>query len=90
MLMQAVSGVIAIIGLVIVLTIGTQILGSAAVGCTGISGYNSTHPGSSTGWGETCVKTGTEGQAAYKLLLILPMLVAASMLMLGIRFFGGY
>lgn len=75
-----IQGVVALIGMVIVLSIGTNILGSVGFDCTGLSGN----------WSTTCGSVQTEGQAAYKLLLILPMILAASLLLLGVRFFGGF
>jgi hypothetical protein len=85
------------IGLVIVLGVGTLILGNSTMNCTGLSGYNGTirsanetFPGTaiSTGWADACLDTNTNAQSAYALLLVAVIVFAAVIILSIVRLLG--
>ena len=67
----------AFVGIAILLGISTQILGNSVTDCTGLEGYNSGTPASSTGWAKQCLDNNTQTQSAFALLIIVLIVVAA-------------
>jgi len=65
------------IGLVILLGVGTIILGNATMDCTNLTGYNTTAEASSTGWALSCLNNNTNAQAGFALLLVAVIIYAA-------------
>jgi murein tripeptide amidase MpaA len=76
------------IGLVIILGVGTLILGNSTMNCTGLSGYNTTTPAQSTGWADACLDTNTNAQSAYALLLVAVIVFAAVIILSIVRLLG--
>ena len=76
-----IMGIVGIfIAIVIMLAIGTQILGNTGFDCKGLEGYDSggTPAGSaSTGWAATCFEVSQQSQSGYNLLVIIIIVVAA-------------
>ena len=75
----------AFIAVAIMLGIGTLILGGAATDCSGITGYDSTTPASSTGWAKQCLANNTQSQAGYNLLIITLIVLAAVVVLTVVR-----
>lgn len=65
------------IGLVILLGVGTIILGNATMDCTNLTGFNTTDSSSSTGWALSCLNNNTNAQAGFALLLVAVIIYAA-------------
>lgn len=76
------------IGLVIILGVGTLILGNSTMNCTGLSGYNTVAPANSTGWADACLDTNTNAQSAYALLLVAVIVFAAVIILSIVRLLG--
>ncbi len=76
------------IGLVIILGVGTLILGNSTMDCTTLTGYNATTPASSTGWANTCVTSNTNAQSGYALLIIAIIVFAAVIILSIVRLLG--
>ena len=76
------------IGLVIILGVGSLILGNSTMNCTGLTGYNTTVPASSTGWADACLDNNTNAQAAFALLLVAVIVYAAVIILSIVRLLG--
>ena len=84
------------IGLVIILGVGTLILGNSTMNCTGLSGYNTLNSTGgttppltvSTGWADACLDTNTNAQSAYALLLVAVIVFAAVIILSIVRLLG--
>lgn len=76
------------IGLVIILGVGTLILGNSTMDCTTLTGYNASTPASSTGWAGTCVDSNTNAQSGYALLIIAIIVFAAVIILSIVRLLG--
>jgi len=76
------------IGLVIILGVGTLILGNSTMNCTGLSGYSTVAPANSTGWADACLDTNTNAQSAYALLLVAVIVFAAVIILSIVRLLG--
>ena len=87
--MEGIMGFVVIfIGIVIMVSIGTVILGSVSFDCTSLSGYNSGTPASSTGWAKACLDTQAQGESAYALLIVVIVIVAAAIILRAVGLFG--
>ena len=67
----------AFVGIAILLGISVHILGNSVTDCSGLPGYDSTTPASSTGWASQCLDNNTQTQNAFALLVIVLIVVAA-------------
>lgn len=67
----------AFVGIAILLGISVQILGNSVTDCSGLPGYDSATPASSTGWASQCLDNNTQTQNAFALLVIVLIVVAA-------------
>jgi hypothetical protein len=76
------------IGLVIIMGVGTLILGNSTMNCTGLAGYNTTTPASSTSWAGACVSNNTNAVAAFALLLVAVIVYAAVIILSIVRLLG--
>ncbi len=87
------------IGLVIILGVGTLILGNSTMDCTTLAGYTgSTGDGlplqsiaadaNATGWAATCVSSNTNAQSGYALLIIAIIVFAAVIILSIVRLLG--
>ena len=87
------------IGLVIILGVGTLILGNSTMDCTSLQGYTgSTSSGeaaqsvaadnNATGWAGTCVSSNTNAQSGYALLIIAIIVFAAVIILSIVRLLG--
>ena len=73
------------IGLAILLSIGVVILGNGLQDCTGIPGYNTGSPTSSTGWAKICLDNAKQAQNSYDLLSVILIVVAAVAILAVVR-----
>lgn len=89
---MAESSVLAIVGvfiaIVVMLGIGTQILGNVSFSCEDLDGYNSTTPGDSTGWAASCLEVQENSISGYNLLVIIVIVVAAVGILFVVRMLG--
>lgn len=76
----------AFIAVAIMLSVGVVILGNATNNCTGLTGYNSTTPASSTSWGLTCYNVGVQTINAYQLLGVVLIVIAAVVILTVIKY----
>lgn len=76
------------IGLIIILGVGTLILGNSTMNCSTLTGFNATTPASSTGWALACVTTNTNAQSGYALLIISVIVFAAVIILSIVRLLG--
>ena len=79
------------IAVVIMLAIGTQILGNTGFDCKGLEGYvaTGTPAGSdSIGWAKTCLEVNEQSQSGYNLLIIIIIVVAAVGILFVVRMLG--
>ena len=87
------------IGLVIILGVGTLILGNSTMDCTALAGYttgnlsssgiqNALSDANATGWALTCVTTNTNAQSGYALLIIAIIVFAAVIILSIVRLLG--
>lgn len=82
------------IGLIIILGVGTLILGNSTMNCSTLAGYNATVIGPagalapSTGWALACVNTNTNAQSGYALLIISVIVFAAVIILSIVRLLG--
>lgn len=74
------------IGIAIFLGIGIQILGSVAMDCSTLDGYDENTPEDSTGWAATCVDQANQVANSYSLLLVILIIVAAASILFVIKF----
>lgn len=88
MAMQLMPLVGGFIGLVIILGVGTLILGNSTMDCSGLSGFNTTDEASSTGWAGTCVSNNDNAQSGYALLIIAVIVFAAVIILSIVRLLG--
>lgn len=75
----------AFIGVAIMLSVGVVILGNTQTNCTSVTGYNSTTPSASTGWGLSCYNANTQSQSAYNLLIVTLIVIAAVVILAVIK-----
>ena len=75
----------AFIAVAIMLSVGVVILGNSQTNCTSVTGYSSTAPSSSTGWGLSCYQTNTQTQSAYNLLIVVLIVIAAVVILTVIK-----
>lgn len=75
----------AFIAVAIMLSVGVVILGNSQTNCTSVTGYNSTTPSASTGWGLSCYQTNTQTQSAYNLLIVVLIVIAAVVILTVIK-----
>ena len=85
-----IGGVIAIIGVAIILGVGSSILGSTAntFNCETLQGYNSGTPASSTGWAKTCLDANEQSRNAWVLIPVVMIVIAAVIILGVLRAFG--
>ncbi len=78
------------IGLVIILGVGTLILGNSTMDCSTLSGFNTTAVVDSdhADWGLTCVTSNTNAQSGYALLIIAIIVFAAVIILSIVRLLG--
>ena len=92
------------IGLIIILGIGSMILGNSTMNCTTLSGYggggahksptdptivqSSAADANSTGWAKQCVANNTNAQSGYALLLVSVIVFAAVIILSIVRLLG--
>ena len=74
------------IGIVILISIAPLILGNTTANCTGVPGYNTTDPNSSTGWAKSCLSTENTNQSSFSIIAVIPLVVAAVGVMLVMRY----
>ena len=79
--------VVVFIGVVIVVSIGTVILGSVDFDCTNLSGYTG-FQSNSTGWSKACYDTQSQGSSSYALLIIVVVIIAAAVILRAVGLFG--
>ena len=78
-----IMGIVGIfIAIVIMLAIGTQILGNTGFDCKGLEGYPTTgtdaeKKANSVGWAASCFEVSDQSQSGYNLLVIIIIVVAA-------------
>jgi len=77
--LSVMSYVGAFIAVAIMLSIGTVILGNVSVNCTALSGTPT------TGWEGQCESASTQTQAAYALLIISLIVIAAVVILSVVR-----
>ena len=75
----------AFVGIAIMLGISVQILGNSVADCTGLPGYDSSTPASSTGWAATCIDSNSQVQSAFGLLLVVLIVVSAVVILTVIK-----
>ncbi len=76
------------IGVAIMLGIGVTILGSVALDCSSLDGYNAQTPADSTGWAGSCVNASNQTASAYSLLLVILVVVSAVSILFVVRLLG--
>ena len=83
------------IGLVIILGVGTLILGNSTMDCTTLQGYTPLNgpqtivsDANATGWAATCVSSNTNAQSGYALLIIAIIVFAAVIILSIVRLLG--
>ncbi len=84
------------IGLVIILGVGTLILGNSTMDCTSLAGFTTgggtqgdlNTTSDSTGWALTCVTSNTNAQSGYALLIIAIIVFAAVIILSIVRLLG--
>ncbi len=86
------------IGLVIILGVGTLILGNSTMDCTSLQGYTGgsddtpvqsvAADNNATGWAATCVSSNTNAQSGYALLIIAIIVFAAVIILSIVRLLG--
>ena len=75
----------AFIGVAIMLAVGVTILGNTQTSCSGVTGYNSTTPSASTGWGLSCYTSNNSAQSAYNLMIVVLIVIAAVVILTVIK-----
>ena len=85
-----IGGVIAIIGVAIILGVGTTILGStsSSFDCSTVEGYAGTNGADSTGWAKTCLDTNEQSRQAWLLIPVVLIVIAAVIILGVLRHFG--
>ena len=85
-----IGGVIAIIGVAIILGVGTTILGSTSTSfdCSTLKGYAGTNGVDSTGWAKTCIDTNEQSRQAWLLIPVVIIVIAAVIILGVLRHFG--
>lgn len=88
MAMQLMPLIGGFIGLVIILGVGTLILGNSTMDCSNLTGYDANPESNSTGWALTCVNNNSNAQAGYALLLVAVIVFAAVIILSIVRLLG--
>ena len=85
-----IGGVIAIIGVAIILGVGSSILGSTAntFDCSTLQGYAGTNGVDSTGWAKTCIDANEQTRNAWVLIPVVMIVIAAVIILGVLRAFG--
>jgi hypothetical protein len=79
------------IGLVIILGVGTLILGNSTMDCTTLAGFvdgGTASTTNSTGWAYQCISNNSNAQSGYALLIIAIIVFAAVIILSIVRLLG--
>ena len=78
------------IGIAILLSIGTLILGSSTNDCTILPNYDESQPSTNqTGWAAHCIQQGDQTISSYQLLGIVLVVLAAVIILAVVRHLAG-